>query len=281
MIIISSNIFEKKMDNYISKYDFPDEIKNAFKYYFSSKRIYLIKVFDEKYVTQYLLNELNNLEQALIKVEKLEDYHSIYVHYNRENRTLYYYLCDKLPHIFMIQADKASIKKNIMDEFYVMLYMELLNINCDNEILSVFNEIEACNIYSLSNEKYKVIIDKEKSSFVYCRHASVRNAEILSYAELIFKLINKKEYYSNRVDEMTIEKIINKQIIIPDNMKTELLFNDDSVYKLIMKYILHIKYRYNYENNSIYHRDLTRILKYNFDKRVADIKKYILNSKKV
>lgn len=64
---------------------------------------------------------------------------------------------------------------------------ELLNINCNIEIAKIFNEIEACNIYSMDNKKYRVVIDKESKSFVYCRHASLFNSEVLSYAELHFK----------------------------------------------------------------------------------------------
>ena len=151
-----------------------------------------------------------------------------------------------------------------------------------SNIIDIFSDVEVCNIINL-NDKIKTYIDTEKKFFVYSKHISQRNSEVMGYVYLWRKFLdNKLFYFAINNPKKYSEKMINDfnleyEYILKSNYKFLLKNND--IFSLIENYLLHIRNRINIENNVQYHQDLSVIFKMMSKKKfISDFSKYVLHS---
>lgn len=251
-----------------------------------------------------------NLEINLKLFKKIDNYNSIYAKYDFKNKTLKYCMVSNYRKIESQKLSKDERKSIIIKEFKIMMYKELENIisiyssngriissgfyiddkkgrypeyNGDfSNIIDIFSDFEVCNITDV-NDKIKIYIDENKEYYIYSRHMSQRNSEVIGYIGLWKNFMNIKLYYfaMNNPKKYT-ENMINDfntkyEYILKSNY--DFLLKNKDVFSLIENYLLHIRNRINIENNVQYHQDLSVIFKMmNNKKRYSKLLEYILHS---
>lgn len=284
-------------------------------------RVFLISfLFDkinyiEKIVgTENSLNMLNkyiyNLEQNLKSFKKIDEYHSIYAKYDFKSKTLKYYMINNYDKLNSTNLSNDDQKTYLVKEFKAMMYKEfdrIINIYSQNgkvisngfyiedksgrypeyegdfsNVIDIFSDTEVCDIINI-NDKIKTYIDSNKDYFVYSKHISQRNSEVINYVALWKKFIDEKLFYfSLNNPKKYSEKLINdfnseyKYVL---DSKYQFLLKNKDIFSLIENYLLHIRNRINIENNLQYHQDLSVIFKMmNKKKHISKFSEYVLHS---
>lgn len=271
---------------------------------------YIEKVVGHENSLNMLDKYIYNLEQNLKGFKKLDKYHSIYAKYDFKTKSLKYYMTNdykKFKNTSLSNGDKKSF---IIKEFKIMMYKEfemIINIYSLNgrivsngfyiedqngrypeyegdfsNIIDIFSDVEVCNITNL-NDKIKTYIDPDKKYFVYSKHISQRNSEVMNYVELWKKFIDSKQFYFT----MNNPKRYSGKMINEFNMEYEYVLNgkydfllkNNNIFSLIENYLLHIRNRIDIENNLQYHQDLSVIFKMmNHKKQISKFSEYVLHS---
>jgi hypothetical protein len=274
------------------------------------KTNYLEKIVGTENSLNMLAKYIYNLEHNLKTFKKINKYHSIYAKYDFKSKSLNYYMTNDYKKFKNTFISKEKKKSFIIKEFKIMMYKELeiiINIYSSNDkiisngfylddkngkypdyegdfsnIIDIFSDYEVCNITNL-NDKIKTYVDNEKKYFVYSRHISQRNSEVINYVELWKKFIDTKLFYfamnnPKRYTEKMITDFNNEYEYVLKADYTFLLHNKN-VFDLIENYLLHIRNRINIENNIQYHQDLSVIFKImNNKKHISKFTDYVLNS---
>ena len=215
---------------------------------------------------------------------------------------------EKFKGITMLPEDKKAF---IIKEFKIMMYKELeiiMNIyaiggkivsNCFyiedrcgrypdyegdfSDIIDIFSDVEVCNIIN-TNDRIKTYIDKEKEYYVYAKHISQRNSEVINYVALWRKFIDDKLYYfavnnPKKYSEKMINDFNTEYAYVLLNGKYEFLLKNKDVFSLIKNYLLHIRNKIDMDNNIQYHQDLSVIFKMmNNKKNIIKFSEYVLHS---
>lgn len=252
-----------------------------------------------------------NLGQNIKTFKKIDKYHSIYAKYDFNDKCFKYYMTNDYKKFKITNLSTEDKKTFLIKEFKIMMYKELetiINIYSLNgkivsnsfyikdrygrypdyegdfsNIIDIFSDVEVCNITNLNN-KIRIYIDKEKKYFVYAKHISQRNCEVLNYVTLWRNFIDNKLYYFavNNPKKYT-EKMINdfnkEYEYILSNGKYIFLLKNKDVFSLIENYLLHIKNRINIDNNIQYHQDLSVIFKMmSYKKHIGNFSDYVLHN---
>ena len=226
-----------------------------------------------------------NLQENVIAFKKIEKYHSIYVQYNYDEKKVYYHMSNNYNKL--IELNEKSSKERIIKEFKIMIYKELekiVNIHRkggkifsngyyieDEEgrypdygghysnIIDIFAEYEVCDILGV-NDNVIIYIDETKENFVYARHISVKNSQVMCYIEFIRKIISEKLFYfamnnPKKYSKKMIDEFNEKYNYILDK-KYELKLKRNDIFSTIETYLIYIVENPYDEKNLRYHKDL-------------------------
>lgn len=290
--MINKIFIANKLTNFFKKAN-PESFFKVFVVSFLFDKIsYIEKIVGTKNSLDMLDKYIYNLEHNLLTFRKLNKYHSIYAKYDYKIKTLKYYVSNdyiKFADLSIVIEDKKNL---IIKEFKIMMYKELekiINIYALNgkiisngfyiedkngrypdydgefsNVIDIFSDFEVSNIINL-DDKIKVYVDKNKKYFVYSRHVSQRNLEVINYVELWRKFIDKKLFYfamnnPKRYTEKMINDFNEKYNYIL-KLEYEFFLKNNNIFALIENYLLHIRNKVNDENNIRYHQDLSFIFK--------------------
>lgn len=273
---------------------------------------YIEKIVGHEHSLNMLDKYIYNLSQNIRTFKKLDKYHSIYAKYDFKSKCLKYYLTNDYKESKNTTISKSTKDKKafIIKEFKIMMYKEfetIINI-CSlsgkiisngfyiedkydrypdyegdfSNIIDIFSDVEVCNILNL-NDRIKKYIDEEKKYFVYTKHISQRNSEVMGYVELWRNFIDEKLYYfainnPKKYSEKMISEFNVEYNYILSNGRYEFLLKNNDVFSLIENYLLHIRNRIDIENNIQYHQDLSVIFKMmSHKKQISEFSEYVLH----
>ena len=163
-----------------------------------------------------------NLEKNIKSFKRLEKYHSIYAKYEFKEKCLKYYMTADYTKLRSFSLNSNNKKEILIKEFKIMMYKEfekIINIYTQNgriisngfyiedhyghypeydgdfsNIMDIFSEAEVCDILGI-NDTIITYIDENRKYFVYSKHISQRNSEVINYVELWKKFFDNKLYY--------------------------------------------------------------------------------------
>ena len=309
--MIDKVLITGKLENFFRKTN-PESFLKVFIISFLFDKInYIEKIVGHENSLNMLDKYIYNLSQNIRTFKKIDKYHSIYAKYDFKSKCLKYYMTNNYKKIKSTTISTEDKKAIIIKEFKIMMYKEfetIINIYSLNgkivsngfyieyrygrypeyegdfsNIIDIFSDVEVCNITNL-NDKIKTYVDEEKKYFVYAKHISQKNSEVMNYVAVWRKFIDNKLYYfaANNPKKYS-EKLINDfnveyEYILTNNKYKFLLKNND-VFSLIENYLLHIRNRIDIENNIQYHQDLSVIFKMmNHKKQISKVLEYVLHS---
>ena len=277
--------------------------------YLYDKTSHLEKIVGKENSIAMLEKYIYNLQENVIAFKKIEKYHSIYVQYNYDEKKVYYHVSNNYNKL--TELDEKYSKEQIIKEFKIMIYKQLekiVNIHRkggkifsngyyieDEEgrypeygghysnIIDIFAEYEVCDILGV-NDNIIVYLDETKENFVYARHISVKNSQVMCYVEFIRKIISEKLFYfamnnPKKYSKKMIDEFNEKYNYILDK-KYELKLKRDDIFSTIESYLIHIVE--NPDDNMIleYHKDLTYIFEeINRNIGIKNANKLCLNQK--
>ena len=253
--------------------------------YLYDKTSHLEKIVGKENSIAMLDKYIYNLQENVIAFKKIEKYHSIYVHYNYDEKKVYYHVSNNYNRL--TELNEKSSKEQIIKEFKIMIYKELekiVNIHRkggkifsngyyieDEEgrypeygghysnIIDIFAEYEVCDILGV-NDNIIVYLDETKENFVYARHISVKNSQVMCYIEFIRKIISEKLFYfamnnPKKYSKKMIDEFNEKYNYILDK-KYELKLKRNDIFSTIETYLIYIVENPYDEKNLRYHKDL-------------------------
>lgn len=253
--------------------------------YLYDKTSHLEKIVGKENSIAMLDKYIYNLQENVIAFKKIEKYHSIYVQYNYNEKKVYYHVSNNYDKLTKLN-EKYS-KEQIIKEFKIMIYKELekiVNIHRKggkifsngyyiededgrypdygghySNIIDIFAEYEVCDILGV-NDNIIVYLDETKENFVYARHISVKNSQVMCYAEFIRKIISEELFYfamnnPKKYSKKMIDKFNEKYNYILDK-KYELKLKRNDIFSTIESYLIYIVENPYDEKNLRYHKDL-------------------------
>ena len=256
--------------------------------YLYDKTSHLEKIVGKENSIAMLEKYIYNLQENVIAFRKIEKYHSIYVHYNYDEKIVYYHMSNNYNKL--TELDEKFSKQRIIKEFKIMIYKELekvVNIHRKggkifsngyyiedeygrypdygghySNIMDIFSDYEVCNILGI-NDNVIIYIDELKENFVYSRHISEKNSEVMCYIEFIRKIISDKLFYfalnnPKKYSSVIIEKFNEKYDYILKN-KYNFILKKEDIFSTIETYLIHIVENPYDEKKLIYHKDLKYI----------------------
>lgn len=308
--MIDKILITGKLENFFRRTN-PESFLKVFVISFLFDKInYIEKIVSCENSLNMLDKYTYNLEQNIRSFKKLDKYHSIYSKYDFQSKTLKYYMTNDYKKLKGTSLSNEDKKELIIKEFKIMMYREfetIINIYTLNgkiisngfyvedrngrypeyegdfsNIIDIFSDVEVCNITNL-NDKIKIYIDSEKKYFVYSKHISQRNSEVINYVDLWKKFIDRKLFYfAVNNPKKYSEKMINdfnEEYEYVLNGKYNFLLKNKNVFSLIENYLLHIRNRIDIDNNIQYHQDLSVIFKMmNQKKHISKFSEYVLHS---
>ena len=309
--MIDKVFITEKLEDFFRKTN-PESFLKVFVISFLFDKInYIEKIVGYENSLNMLDKYIYNLCQNIKIFKKLDQYHSIYAKYNFKSKCIKYYMTNDYKKFKSTTISTKDKKDFIIKEFKTMMYKEfetIINIYSLNgkivsngfyiedrygrypnyegdfsNIIDIFSDVEVCNITNL-NYKIKTYVDEEKKYFIYAKHISQRNSEVMGYVDLWRNFIDNKLYYfANNNPKKYSEKMINdfntEYNYILSNGKYEFLLKNENIFSLIENYLLHIRNRIDRENNIRYHQDLSVIFKMmNYKKHISRLSEYVLHS---
>ena len=300
-----------KLENFFRQTN-PESFLKVFIISFLFDKInYIEKIVGQENSLNMLDKYIYNLCQNIRTFKKIDKYHSIYAKYDFKTKCLKYYMTNDYKKLKSTTISTEAKKKFIIKEFKIMMYKEferIINLYSLNgkivsngfyiedrygrypdyegkfsNIIDMFSDVEVCNITNL-NDKIKTYVDEEKKYYVYAKHISQSNSEVMSYVDLWRNFIDNKLYYfainnPKRYSEEMINDFNAEYDYILSNGKYEFLLKNKNVFSLIENYLLHIRNRINVDNNIQYHQDLSVIFKMmNHKKHINKFSEYVLHS---
>ncbi len=308
--MIDKILVTKKLETFFNKTN-PESFLKVFVISFLYDKVnYIEKIVGHDNCLNMLDKYIYNIEQNIKSFKKIDKYHSIYAKYDFKTKSLKYYMTNDYKKFKTTSLSTDNKKAFIIKEFKIMMYKEfekIINIYAMNgkiisngfyledkngrypdydghfsDIMDVFSDVEVCNITNL-NDRIKTYVDVDKEYFVYSKHISQKNSEVMCYVDLWRKFIDKKLYYfainnPKRYSEKMINDF-NSEYEFILNGKYEFILKNKNVFSLIENYLLHIKDRIEIDNNIQYHQELSMIFKMmNTKKDIYNFKEYVLHS---
>lgn len=309
--MIDKVLITGKLENFFRKTN-PESFLKVFVISFLFDKInYIEEIVGHENSLNMLDKYIYNLSQNIKTFKKLDKYHSIYAKYDFESKCLKYYMTNDYKKFKSATIETEDKKAFIIKEFKLMMYKEfetIINIYSLNgkiisngfyiedrygrypnyegdfsDISDIFADVEVCNITNL-NDKIKTYVDEEKNYFVYVKHISRRNSEVINYVSLWRKFLDNKLYYfainnPKKYSEKMINDFNTEYDYILSNRKYEFLLKNKDIFSLIENYLLHIRNRIDIDNNIQYHQDLSVIFKMiNHKKHISKFSEYVLHS---
>lgn len=309
--MIDKILITAKLEGFFKKTN-PESFLKIFVISFLYDKInYIEKIIGHENTLNMLDKYIYNLGQNIKSFKKLDKYHSIYAKYDFKSKSLKYYMTNDYKKFKSTSLSEDDKKEFIIKEFKLMMYKEfetIINIYTLNgkivsngfyiedrkgrypdyegdfsNIIDIFSDVEVCNITDL-NDKIKTYIDENKEYFVYSKHISQRNSEVINYVALWRCFIDNKLFYfainnPKKYSEKMINDFNSEYEYILLNNKYEFLLKNKDVFSLIENYLLHIRNRINIENNIQYHQDLSVIFKMmNHKKHINKFLEHVLHS---
>lgn len=309
--MIDKVLITKKLENFFKKTN-PESFLKVFVISFLYDKInYIEKIIGNSESLDMLDKYIYNLCENIKSFRKLDKYHSIYAKYDFKSKCLKYYMTNEYKKYKGAETSSEDKKTFIIKEFKLMMYKEfetIIGIYSLNgkiisnsfyiedrygrypdyegdfsDIIDIFSDVEVCNITNL-NDKIKKYVDEEKGYFVYTKHISKRNSEVMGYVSLWRNFLDNKLYYfathnPKKYSERMIDDFNTEYEYILSNGKYEFLLKNKDVFSLIENYLLHIRNRIDIESNIQYHQDLSVIFKMmEYKKNISNFQEYVLNS---
>ena len=306
--MIDKNVITKKLEHFFTNTNPEELIKVFISSFLYDKSNYIETIVGHENALKMIEKNIYNLEQNIKVFKKLEKNNSIYAKYDLISKSLKYYLTNNYSIINNLNLSPYEKKELIIKEFKIMMYKELeaiTNIDTLNKqlisngfyiknddiyldyegdfsnIIDIFYDIEACNIIEIE-DRIKVYIDENNQYFVYAKHYSQRNQEVMCYVELWRKFFDNKHYYyaiynPKKFSQKMIDDFNNEYnyVLLNNNF----LLEDKDIFSLIENYLLHIKNKIDIENNIRYHKDLSKIFNImNYKKNINKISEYLLHN---
>ena len=278
-----------KLENFFRQTN-PESFLKVFIISFLFDKInYIEKIVGQENSLNMLDKYIYNLCQNIRTFKKIDKYHSIYAKYDFKTKCLKYYMTNDYKKLKSTTISTEAKKKLIIKEFKIMMYKEferIINLYSLNgkivsngfyiedrygrypdyegkfsNIIDMFSDVEVCNITNL-NDKIKTYVDEEKKYYVYAKHISQSNSEVMSYVDLWRNFIDNKLYYfainnPKRYSEEMINDFNAEYDYILSNGKYEFLLS--VIFKMMnhkkhinkfSEYVLHSsnsKYKLNFE----------------------------------
>lgn len=308
MMMIDKVLITNKLENFFKRTNPESFVKIFIISFLFDKVNYIEKVVGTENCLSMLDKYIYNLEQNLRAFKRLEHYHSIYAQYDFASKTIKYYTVNRYAKLKNVTLAKEKQKEFIIKEFKTMMYKELdriINLYTYNgkivsngfyiedqkgryveyegdfsNIMDIFSDVEVCNMTNL-NDKIKTYVDKNKNYYVYTKHISQRNSEVIGYVDLWRKFFDDTLFYFSinnpkKYSETLIQDFNSKYSYI---MQDKFLLKNRDVFSLIENYLLHIKNRIDLENNVTYHQELSQIFKkMNEKKKIHQFSQYVLHN---
>ena len=128
--------------------------------------------------------------------------------------------------------------------------------------MDIFADYEVCNILEI-DDNVIIYIDESKENFVYSRHISDKNSEVMCYIEFIRKIISDKLFYfamnnPKKYSSVIIEKFNEKYDYILKN-KYNFILKKEDIFSTIETYLIYIVENPYDEKKLRYHKDLKYI----------------------
>ncbi len=309
--MIDKILIIKKLENFFIKTNPENFLKTFVINFLFDKANYIEPIVGYENALDMLDKNIYNLENNIKSFKKIDKYHSIYAKYDFNTKSLKYYMVNEYRELKNFSLNFKQKKECIIKEFEIMMYREfetIANIYVLNEkivsngfyiedrdgrypdyesdysnIIDIFSEVEACNILKI-NDKIKTYVDENKKYFVYSKHISQRNSEVINYVWLFRNFLNDKLYYfavnnPKKYSEEFIDEFNKEYEYILLDRKYNFMLKNKYIFSLIENYLLHIRNRIDIENNIQYHQDLSVIFKMmNYKKHLNNLSEYLLHS---
>lgn len=309
--MIDKNLITQKLEKFFYKTNPEDFMKIFVISFLFDKANCIEKVVAHDNSINMVDKYIYNLNQNVRSFRKLDSYHSIYAKYDFDSKCLMYYMTNDYDEIKSSDLSAEKKKNFIIEEFKIMMYKEfetIINIYCSKgEIISngfyiddnygrrpnyegyfsnitdIFSDVEACNVLGINN-KIKIYVDPDKKYFVYSKHMSQRNSEVINYVALWRMFLGDMQYYfavnnPKKYSEKMINDFNSEYEYVLSSNRYEFLLKNRDVFSLIENYLLHIRNRVDIENNIRYHQDLSVIFKMmSHKKSITNITDYLLHS---
>ena len=275
----------KKLTQFFRRTKIDSFFKISIVSYLFDKTNHLENIVGKENSIAMLDKYIYNLQENVIEFKKIEKYHSIYVHYNYDEKKVYYYMSNNYNKLTELEQKKS--KERIIKEFKIMIYKELekiVNIHRkggkifsngyyieDEEgrypeygghysnIIDIFADYEVCNILGI-NDNVIIYIDESKENFVYARHISEKNSQVMCYIEFMRKIISEKLFYFAMNNPKKYSTVMignfNKKYNYILNKKYYLNLKRNDIFSTIETYLIYIVENPYDEKNLRYHKDL-------------------------
>ncbi len=288
--MVDKSLIKERLTSFLKKHNLDSFLEIFIISFLYDKINYIEKFVGYENSLNMLDKYIYNLNDNIVAIKKLDKYHSIYSKYDFESKCLKYYTTNNYKKFETEILSNRNKKEFIIKEFKIMMYKEfetIINIYSLNgkiisngfyiqdkngkypefegnysNIIDIFSDLEVCNITNV-NDRIKIYIDDEEQYFVYAKHASQRNSEVIEYVELWRKFLGDKMlYFAINNPKNYSEKMIsdfNKKYAYVLETNYNFLLKSKDIFSLIEKYLLHIRDRINIEDNIKYHQDISVI----------------------
>lgn len=300
--MIDKILITQKLENFFKNTNPESFLKIFVISFLFDKTNYIETIVGYESTINMLDKYIYNLEKNIKSFKRLEKYHSIYAKYEFKEKCLKYYMTADYTKLQSFSLNINNKKEILIKEFKIMMYKEfekIINIYTQNgriisngfyiedhyghypeydgdfsNITDIFSEAEVCDILGI-NDTIITYIDENRKYFVYSKHISQRNSEVINYVELWKKFFDNKLYYfavnnPKKYSEKIIVDFNNEYEYIIKKQNYNFLLHNTNTFSLIENYLLHIRNRINIENNIQYHQDLSVIFKMMAEKKNVD-----------
>ena len=300
--MIDKILITQKLENFFKNTNPESFLKIFVISFLFDKTNYIETIVGYESTMNMLDKYIYNLEKNIKSFKRLEKYHSIYAKYEFKEKCLKYYMTADYTKLQSFSLNINNKKEILIKEFKIMMYKEfekIINIYTQNgriisngfyiedhyghypeyegdfsNITDIFSEAEVCDILGI-NDTIITYIDENRKYFVYSKHISQRNSEVINYVELWKKFFDNKLYYfavnnPKKYSEKIIVDFNNEYEYIIKKQNYNFLLHNTNTFSLIENYLLHIRNRINIENNIQYHQDLSVIFKMMAEKKNID-----------
>ncbi len=300
--MIDKILITQKLENFFKNTNPESFLKIFVISFLFDKTNYIETIVGYESTINMLDKYIYNLEKNIKSFKRLEKYHSIYAKYEFKEKCLKYYMTADYTKLQSFSLNINNKKEILIKEFKIMMYKEfekIINIYTQNgriisngfyiedhyghypeyegdfsNITDIFSEAEVCDILGI-NDTIITYIDENRKYFVYSKHISQRNSEVINYVELWKKFFDNKLYYfavnnPKKYSEKIIVDFNNEYEYIIKKQNYNFLLHNTNTFSLIENYLLHIRNRINIENNIQYHQDLSVIFKMMAEKKNID-----------
>ena len=309
--MIDKVLINEKLENFFRKTNSESFLKVFLISFLFEKVNYIEKIVGHENSLNMLDKYIYNLEQNIRSFKKIDNYHSIYAKYDFKSKCLKYYMTNDYKKFKTKSLSNDDKRAFIIKEFKIMMYKEfetIINLYSLNgkivsnsfyiedkqgrypdyegdfsNIVDIFSDVEVCKITNI-NDKIQTYIDENKEYFVYSKHVSKKNSEVINYVELLRNFIDNKLFYfainnPKRYSEKMIRNFNTEYEYVLLNGKYDFILKNKDLFSLIENYLLHIRNKIDVENNIQYHQDLSVIFKMmNQKKHISKFLEYVLHS---